>query len=151
MPGYYGFIDYSLERSGFGVNSVLLTAGNIVAQSAAAAALAAAVEDLSIATLVKQTITNEIVDGGTPPTNPYAQRELKWLVTYQAVAGGKYYTVEIPAPDLTDNIVPGSDQADLTSDDWQAFITAFVGFARSPDDPADSVIVVSARLVGRNI
>lgn len=151
MSGYFGFTDYSNEKSGFGVNSSLLTAGNIVAQSAAAATLAVATEALSLAPLTKQTLTNVIVDSPDIPSNPYAQRELKWLVSYQAVVSGKMFTVEIPAPDLTDNIIAGSDVADLTSTDWDAWITAFVGFAKSPDDATDSVIVIGARLVGRNI
>lgn len=151
MPGYFGFTDYSNEKSGFGVNSSLLTAGNIVAQSAAAAALAVASEALSLAPLTKQTITNLIVDSPDIPTNPFAQRELKWLVQYQAVVSGKLFTVEIPAPDLTDNLIPNTDVADITSDDWDAWITAFVSFAKSPDDATDSVIVIGARLVGRNI
>jgi hypothetical protein len=81
----------------------------------------------------------------------YAQRELKWLITYQGDSSGKLFSIEIACPDITDNIVPATDLADLASTDWAAWVTAFEDFARSPDDLAETVTVVSARLVGRNI
>jgi len=143
--------DASHETSGFGYSAAALTAGNIVAQTGAHGTLEAATENLTIGNVVKQQVAQILFDDPGFPTDPYAQRELKWLVTYQAVTSGKKFTLEIPCPDLTDNIVPGSDLADLESDDWAAWITAFVAVAKSPDDLADSVIVVSARLVGRNI
>lgn len=143
--------DASEENSSFGYESAVLTAGNIVAQTTAHGALATATADLTIGNLVKQSVAQILVDDPGVPTNPYAQRELKWLVTYQAVTSGKKFQLEIPAPDLTDNIIPGSDVADITSDDWDAWITAFVAVAKSPDDITDSVIVLGARLVGRNI
>lgn len=151
MPSTITITDYSQENSSFGVNSAVLTAGNIVAQTAAAIALSDATQDLIIGHVSKQTLVNLPVDDPDVPSNPFAQRELKWLVTYQAVTSGKKFQVEIAAPDLTDNVVPNSDVADLTSDDWVAWIAAFVGFAKSPDDVTDSVIVLGARLVGRNI
>jgi len=143
--------DYSQENSSFGFSSAALTAGNIVAQTAALATLEAATEDLTIGHVSKQQVAQVLVDDPSVPTSPYAQRELKWLVTYQAVTSGKKFTLEIPAPDVTDNLVPNSDAADITSDDWDAWITAFVSVAKSPDDLSDSVIVLGARLVGRNI
>jgi len=143
--------DYSNEKSSFGFSSSELTAGNIVAQLAAAATLVAATEDLTIGEVVKQQIAQVPLDSPATPTSPYAQREMKWLVTYQAVTSGKLHTLEIAAPDITDNVAPNTDIADLSSPDWEAWVTAFVGFAKAPDDLTDSVIVLGARLVGRNI
>lgn len=143
--------DYSNEKSNFGFDSATLTAGNITAQLGLAAALVGATEDISIGAVTKQSIAAVPLDLPAVPTSPYAQRELKWLVTYQSVTSGKLWSVEIACPDITENVVPNSDVADLTSDDWVAWIAAFVGFAVAPDDPADSVIVLSAKLVGRNI
>lgn len=143
--------DYSNEKSGFGFSSSELTAGNIVAQLAAAATLVAATEDLTIGAVVKQQIAQVPLDSPATPTSPYAQREMKWLVTYQAVTSGKLHTLEIAAPDITDNVAPNTDIADLSSDDWAAWVTAFVAFAKAPDDLTDSVIVLGAKLVGRNI
>jgi len=143
--------DYSQENSTFGFDSSALTAGNIVAQTAALATLEAATEDLTIGHVARQQVAQVLVDDPGVPTDPFAQRELKWLVTYQAVTSGKKFSLEIPAPSLTDNLVPGTDVADITSGDWDAWITAFVAVAKSPDDIADSVIVLGANLVGRNI
>lgn len=143
--------DYSQENSTFGFPSATLTAGNIVAQTGLAAALLAATDDLTIGNIARQQVAQIQHDDPGVPTDPFAQRELKWLVTYQAVTSGAKYTLEIPAPSLTDNLVPGSDVADITSDDWAAWITAFVAYAKPADDLADSVIVLGARLVGRNI
>lgn len=143
--------DFSQENSSFGFVSAALTAGNIVAQTAALAALETATEDLTIGHVSRQQVAQVLVDDPAVPTDPFAQRELKWLVTYQAVTSGKKFSLEIPAPALTDNLVPGTDVADITSTDWDTWITAFVSVAKSPDDIADSVIVLGARLVGRNI
>jgi len=143
--------DYSLENSNFGYEASEFTAGNIVAQTALHNTLRAATADITIGAVVKQTLAQIILDVPDTPTSPYAQRELKALVTYQAVTSGKKFQLEIPAPDLVDNLVEGTDIFDLESTDWAAWVTAFVAVAKSPDDLADSVIVLSARLVGRNI
>jgi len=143
--------DYSNEKSTFQVNSIVLNAGNFAAQSTLAATLVTATEALSIGDVTKQTLNQIVLDAPSVPSNVYAQRELKWLVTYQGDSSGKLFSVEIACPDITDNIVPATDLADLTSTDWAAWVDAFEDFARSPDDLAETVTVVSARLVGRNI
>jgi len=143
--------DYSNEKSSFGIVSVTGNAGNLTAQETAAAAVAAAVANLSIGTLSKETYAIVLVDAPGIPTNPYAQRELKWLVQYQGVTSGKLFSLEIAAPDVTDNVVANSDVADLGSADWLAFISAFEAYAKSPDNGTEAVTVVGARLVGRNL
>ena len=143
--------DYSNEKSSFQVSSIALTAGNIAAQEALAATLVGAVDDLTIGEITKQTLNQVVLDAPAIPTDVYAQREIKWLVTYQGDVRGKLYSMEIAAPDLTDNVVVNSDVANLASDDWAAFITAFVAFARTPDDLTETVTVIKAENVGRNI
>jgi len=143
--------DASQENSSFGYESAALNAGNIVAQTALHVALAEATEDITIGHVSKAGLYQPFVDDPGVPTNPYAQRELKALVTYQGVITGKKFQTEIAAPNLTDTLVPGTDTFDLTSTEWDAWVTAFVGVAKSPDDPTESVIVLGARLVGRNL
>jgi len=143
--------DYSNEKSSFGVTSVTANAGNLAAQQTLAAALAGAVEDLTIGELTKQQMALVILDTPAIPTSPYAQRELKWLVSYSGDTSGKIFSVEIAAPDITDNVVVNSDVADLGSTDWLAFVAAFEDYATSPDNGTETVTVISARLVGRNI
>jgi len=143
--------DYSNEKSTFQVNSIVLTAGNFAAESTEATALVTAVEALTIGEVVKQTLNQIVLDSPATPSNVYAQREVKWNVSYIGDSSGKLFSLEIAAPDLTDNLVDNTDLADLSSTDWAAFIAAFEAFARSPDDLAETVTVTAARLVGRNI
>jgi len=143
--------DFSNEKSSFGLTSVTVNAGNLAAQQSAAASLAGAIDDLTIGELVKQTEVLIILDTPAIPTSPYAQRELKWLVSYVGNTSGKIFQAEIAAPDITDNVVGNSDIADLASDDWAAFVTAFEAFVKSPDNGTEAVTVLSARVVGRNI
>jgi len=143
--------DASQENSTFSFVSSALTAGNIAGQTAALATLETATAALTIGNVSKQQVAQVLLDAYSVPTDPYAQRELKWLVSYQSLTSGHLWSLEIPAPNLTDNLVPGTDQADITSTDWTAWISAFVAVAKAPDDITDSVIVNGARLVGRNI
>jgi len=143
--------DYSNEKSSFAVTSITANAGNLAAQQTEAAALFAAIEDLTIGALVKQQMSLIIYDTPEIPTNVYAHREQKWLVTYVGDSSGKEYQSEIAAPDLTDNLNGNSDAADLTSTDWVAFVTAFEAYARAPDNGTETVTVLRAKLVGRNL
>lgn len=143
--------DYSNEKSSFGVVSVTGTAGNLTAQETAAAALAAAVGNLTIGVLSRQAYAIILIDAPGVATNPYAQRELKWLVQYQGNSSGKLFSIEIAAPDVTDNVVVNSDVANLGSVDWLAFVSAFEAYAKSPDNGTEAVTVIGARLVGRNL
>lgn len=143
--------DYSNEKSSFAVTSITANAGNLAAQQTLAAALVGAVGDLTIGLITKQEQCLVILDSPGMPTNPYAQREMKWLVSYSGDTSGKKFNVEIAAPDVTDNVVPNTDIADLASDDWAAFVTAFEAYGRSPDNGTETVTVLGAKLVGRNI
>lgn len=143
--------DYSDEKSSFGFLSVTGNAGNLTAQETAAAAVAAAVANLTIGVVSRELYAIQLIDAPGIATNPYAQREMKWLVTYVGNTSGKQFSIEIAAPDVTDNTVPNSDVADLTSTDWVAFKTAFEAFAKSPDNGTEAVTVVKAHLVGRNL
>jgi len=143
--------DYSNERSSFGVVSVTANAGNLAAQQTLAAALVGATEDITIGAVTKQTMALVILDAPAIPTSPYAQRELKWLVQYQGNTSGKIFTIEIAAPDITDNVAPNTDIADLSSSDWVAWTGAFEAYAKSPDNGTEAVTVIGARVVGRNI
>lgn len=143
--------DYSNEKSSFSVTSVTANAGNLAAQQTLAAALVAATEDLTIGELTKQQMALVIYDTPAIPTSPYAQRELKWLVQYQGDVSGKLFSVEIAAPDITDNVTPNTDIADISSTDWAAWVTAFEAYAKSPDNGTEAVTVIGAKVVGRNI
>jgi len=143
--------DYSNEKSSFAVTSITANAGNLAAQQTLAAALFGSIEDLTIGEVTKQTMSLEIYNTPALPTSPYAQREIKWLVSYVGDSSGKTFQVEIAAPDVVDNLNGNSDEADLGSTDWVAFVSAFEDYVRSPDNGTETVTVTKARLVGRNI
>jgi hypothetical protein len=145
------FNDYSNEKSAVTYHAEELTAANFDGQATEAGALSVATNALSIGSLVKRTISQVEIDNPGTPTNPYAQRELKWLVSYRGDTSGKLFQVEIPCANVTDNLVPNTDIADITSTSWENYITAFEAYARSPDDPTEEVTFEGARLVGRNL
>lgn len=147
----FQFTDYSDEKSSVNVTSAFLTAANFDAQAAASAALAVAMAALSIGVLTRHTLTQIILDDPAVATNVFAQRELKWLVRYQANITGQIRTLEIPAAALTGNLVPNTDIADVTSTAWVNFISAFNAFARNPSNATEAVTFLDARLVGRNL
>jgi len=147
----YQITDYSNEKSSFSVTSVTATAGNLAAQQGLQADLHDAVVDLSSGLLTREQMALVVLDSPAIPGSAYAQREMKWLVRYQAVTSGKMFSVEIAAPALTSNLVPNSDEADLTSTAWVAFTAAFEAYVKSPDNGTEAVVVVDAKLVGRNI
>lgn len=151
MPATFQFTDYSNEKSTVTVNSLALSAANFDARETLRVALSSALNNLSIGVLSRQAVNDIRDDSPGIPTNPFAQREMKWLVSYVGATSGKVFQMEIPAPSLTDNLQPNSDEADLTSTDWAAFVTAFEAYAIAPDTTSEAVTVLSARLVGRNI
>lgn len=145
------FTDNSNEDSTVTYQAPTLTAANFDAQATLAGALSVATNALSLGHLSKRTIAQDPIDDPGIATDVYAQRELKWRVSYQGDTSGKTFQVEIPCALLTDNLVPNTDLADITSTSWANFITAFEAYARTPDDPTETVTFLSARLVGRNL
>lgn len=143
--------DYSNEESTVRVFGETRTAANFDGQATEASALSVALAALSIGSLVRRTVTDVILDSPATPTDAFAQRELKWRVTYRGATTGDVFRIEIPAADLDGNLVPGTDLADVTSTPWVNFISAFEAYGRSPDNPTELVEFVSARVVGRNL
>jgi len=143
--------DYSGETSPFSVYTPEITAGNFAATGTALQALGTATNNLSRGQPAKSTLIAQInVISGANATDPVAQREMKWLVTYRDTVTERLYTLEIPCADLTAaNLSGNTDEANLASTEWAAWVTAFEAIAASQDENA--VEVVSARFVGRNL
>ena len=147
---YYSLtlLDYSAEKTNTRFRVEEITAGNFATQLTSLAALGSSIDNLTLGTLHKSaTIQNEAVISNTLPTDVNAQRERKWLIRYQDTVTEKIYTAEIGTADLTDNLVPNSDMALLTSTDWAAFKTAFEAVVLSPD--GNAVVLYQAFHVGR--
>lgn len=155
--------DYSNELSRMTINTVDITAGNITAQLAALQTLVTDIGPI-IYGEVAETVLKIVTPGSsTPPTDPLAQIETRWLVIYADTQQyldpptdtvlnpgfGKLFQVEIPCADLEgDNLLTNSDLADLTDTQIAAFVTAFQAIARSPY--GGTVTVNQIRLVGSN-
>jgi hypothetical protein len=116
------------------------------------AALTGAVQAITLGELHKEVYSSFVdVVSNDAPTDANAQRERKWLVTYRANTSEKLFRMEIPTAKVVGNLLPASDEADLTATDMAAFVGAFEAFQRSPDNGTEAVTVVSIRNVGRNI
>jgi hypothetical protein len=114
--------------------------------------LKAAVAAITLGELAKETRSSYVdIVSNDAPTDANAQRERKWLVTYRANTTEKLFRMEIPCAKVVGNLLPASDEADLTATDMAAFVSAFQAFQRSPDDATETVTIVSIRNVGRNI
>jgi hypothetical protein len=143
-------LDFSGERSRFAANMVDLTAGNIAAQLALVANLVSATNDISYIPFGHTVLAEDVPSVGQA-TDANGQRELKARVRYADDVTGARFSVEVPAPILTGNLIAGSDFFDLTATDIAAFVAAFEAVVMSPDDLANSVTIVNMQVVGRSL
>lgn len=152
MPGRYSrtYQDYSGEKSTMQVNIVALTAGNIAATLTAVDVFSAAVDAVTLGNPIKETIVAEENQTGSGNAgSAFAQRELKWLVTYKDNTTNDIYTAEIPCPDLA-LLVPGTDLMDVSSgSDGETFVTQWQTLVKSRN--GNAVTVIQVRAVGRNL
>lgn len=145
-------VDYSGEKSTVSVNNGSITALTIAAFLTQFGALKDAIDDITKGVIVGSSwVGDKDTLAATPPTDVFAQRELKWLVRYENVVSHKVYTLEIPTADPTGRLLPQSDKADLADTEIAAFVTAFEAIARSPENDVDGVNVLDITLVGRNL
>jgi len=150
MPGKLNltFVDYSSETSTVGIHIPTLTAGNFAAEAALMDALVAAISDVSIGNLQKDSrhaAETKFAVGNA--VNPFAQRELKWLVRC-VDTNGNAATFEIPCADLA-LLSPNTDTLDVTSPEGAALVAAVNAGARSND--GEVLTFVEAVVVGRSI
>lgn len=152
-PQHFGsltFLDYSREKSSMTFFFPAVTALNIADFLSDFGDLRTATEALSIGTLAQDQWTGDrTVYSKTPPADLNAQRERKWLVTYEDTSTFAEYQVEIPVAKTAGLLVANTDLGDLSAADWVTWIAAFETLARSPE--GNTVNVLRAQLVGRNI
>jgi len=142
--------DYGNEASNVGLWVTTLTAGNIVAQTTLINGLVTALNGVTLGNQQQQTIklsTSPLVGG--LPTDPFAQRESKWLVRYHAATSLKKFTAEIPCADLA-LLTPNSEMADMSGTEFANLKTAWELIVRDPDDN-ELTILDSAQFVGRKL
>lgn len=129
-----------------GLNVLAVTAGNLVATQAAVAAMATALNNLTLGLLIKDSISIGInVNAGGPSVT--SNRGSKWIISAQEVSGDlNKFTYTVPAADES-LAVTGTNIYDATLAQWIAFVSAFNGKFYSPAGTA--LNFVSARLGGR--
>lgn len=148
----FTLLDYSNEKSRVTVYNGAITSASIAGYLTQFGALRTAIEGITLGVVQQEAwVGDRTVISNTPPANEFAQRELKWMVTYTGDTSNKVFQVTVPTADATGNLVPGTDLADLTTTAMAAFVTAFEAIARTPDSDLETVTIQSIRLVGRNI
>lgn len=142
------FLDYSEETATQRLQTGPVNVGSIVGLETQLAAFLAASQALSLCTVTAERFTAyDNFVSRTPPTNPLAQRENKWLITYADNTDHKLGKSEMPGADLS-KLMPATDYADLTDTQVAAYVTAFNAFVQSPR--AHAVTIISLKFVGRN-
>ena len=146
-------IDYSGEKSTVRIYNGPINAGTYAGYVTAVSDLFDAIMGIALGTRgTELTLAMNDQISVELPTDANAQRERKWLVTYKGNTSEKLFRLEIPTADITGgHLLPNQDIADLTDTDMAAFVTAFEALARTPDDSAETVTVLSIRHVGRNV
>lgn len=134
------YLDRDGEAGSVGVHGIALTAGNFTTQTGLAAALIAAIADVTKMVLSKESlIATETSYAPTLPTDVYAQRGIKWLVRARDTNGNSV-TFHIPGAALDVAGLLVGENMDLTSTEGAALVNAIEAFVKSNDGEA---IVVS--------
>lgn len=144
----YSFIDHDNEGSGVGLSIVDVTSVNINTVLAGVEALRIALENVTIGTLRQVAVTGTTdVFSGVIPSDGYAQRETKWLVS-GVDSGGFTTTIEIPTAQLS--LLPaGSGILDISTGPGLALAQALNAiWVSAHGDPVTTSRVIH---VGRNI
>lgn len=142
------FVDYSGESSSVGVHFPTLNAGNIAAQSTLMDDLVAAISGVSIGNLQKDArLAGETKFAVSNATNPFAQRELKWLVRC-VDTNGNSAGFEIPCADLS-LLATNTDKLDTGTTEGAALVAAINAGAKSND--GETLTFVEAVVVGRSL
>lgn len=151
------FMDHSDENSGVRILADTIDDGaDYTAILGARTAMLAAVQALSLGAIQRSYFTVGNVEvNAARPTNPYAQRELKWLVSFRNPATGWSPRLTIPMANLiggSGNLVQaGNDFADLTQPEWVTFIAQINGGLWGGGAVDGNYVFEGAELVGRNL
>lgn len=142
------YVDHDLEASTIGVHTPNMTAGTFDAIAGALDDLAAAIADVTLGTLRKDSrVAVEVKNDAAAPANPFAQRETKWLVRMQEDGTGNPVSFEIPCADLA-LLAGGTGLMDTASAEYTALVSAIEAIVRSND--GNNVTVIEIVHVGRN-
>jgi len=149
----FSYQDFSQEKSAATFATRQATAANFDAIAAEISALLAALQGITLGNVntTRWVAQKNSVTAGAPAVST-AQRELKWLLVLEDDSTGARIQREVPTADTVDATlyIAGTDFADLSDADWVAVKAAIDGIFINPDT-GNTVTLVSARLVARNI
>lgn len=155
MPQHYSLfelLDFSQERSSAKIYNGAVTVTSIAGFITAFGQMRDAIDDITLGTMSNETwVGDNTLLSNASPASAMAQRELKWKVNYRDTVTQKKYYMTIPTADPVGRLIAGTDLADFTNAEMQAFKVQFEAFARCPDNDQNAVIIDSVQLVGRNI
>ena len=127
-------LDYDGDVQTVSFEGVTGTAANFTAQETLRAALVSAVQDITIGNTVETFYTAVDTEFTvSPPTDPFSQVNIQWIVEYTDDVTGNHYTTRIGTADLalTDTIYNGAPALSvLTGGAGNDFAVAFEAFAR---------------------
>lgn len=149
----YSQIDYDSEGTNAQFPVAVRTAANWAAEEILKGDLKIALAAMVRGTYTKESIGNysTTVDP-TPPIDPEAQREDKWLVQYHDAVTGKKRSLEIGCADRS--LLDPNDRAHAHIGDLgvvDAFVTAFEAAVISFDGGTNAVVVDEITYVARNL
>jgi hypothetical protein len=156
MPHYGSltFTDRTWEKSRSTFNTYATTVVSLPDLLIDWGALKTAIDAISLCEMASERLVmDETVLSTARPTAGYAVRELKLRIDYSGDVSGKKYSVTIPGPDINNLTYLGeTDFIDIADGGiMAAFVTAFETFVRTPDDDTETVTVLAAEVVGRNL
>lgn len=142
-------MDYDKELSIVQFRGTPLTSANFSAQATARSELQDAVAGICLGVVQRHAYGVHYVLPVLAATDPKAQRELKWSVSYHDLTTLRRYTLTVPCAN-TDKLDPNvRDRALLTDLAIATFIAKFEAYQRSPD--LNAVKVDRINLVGRPV
>lgn len=142
-------MDYDEETSTVQVHATFLNDTNFAAQIVKQSTFGAAINDMSLGTLQKISYGNVVPQSNPPPSNQFAQRELKWRVDFTDDVTGKPYHFTIPCANAALLDPNNKGKADMDDADVADFVAATEDYVLSQD--GNAITVRQIVLVGRNI
>lgn len=131
------FLDYLGKAPDLSVWATALTAGNFTAQMGLADTLLAAIEDVTLLNLKKDTrFAVETKFNPARPTDENAMKATKWLVS-MVDTNGNSVTFHIPGADLS--LLTGSNTLSLEGTEGAALVDAIEAYVKSNDGEAVTV------------
>jgi len=138
----FSFLDHSAEKSSLSVYLPDITPANFDDMVSDIDGLRLAIDGITLCSMgaVAELVSESHTDVATLPTDPYAQRERRAIFSCVDSVSGRHFSIGVPAPDLGDMAISGTDAINLANVEVAAYITALGTFALSPEGNAFAVI-----------